>query len=385
MGIAAKFTSEVHHAFGLGQVAAEFGLEGDVGEVGLASGKRFLLVGFPEEAGVVEARPQDAFVAAAHEALGVARDVHHGDEGGRQFAIGILHREVFLVVPHDGNQHLFGEFQEPRIEAALDGHGALGEIDQGFQQFVVGLDADGRQPRADAVAALLGGEDDAVIAEALFVIRRGDGDLARAQAAMAAGEGAGAYAGQFEGNGIFAEEGDDPADGTDEARTALAGPVHGFGEVDTEDHAGESFGEDVDDVAARHLLEVGVVLALGSGLHLHLVGLDALLAGESGDRLRGGRFGGTEDAVHAVGLAGRQAFGAQHEAPRGGIEAHGFVRDLELLKGEAQVFQRAGDHPIGDFLGADFEQEGEGGHWAASARVVERRAVDRRASLAGTD
>jgi hypothetical protein len=54
-----------------------------------------------------------------------------------------------------------------------------------------------------------------VIGEALLVIRGGDGDLARAQAAMSAGEGAGAHAGQLEGNDVVAEEGDDPADGTD--------------------------------------------------------------------------------------------------------------------------------------------------------------------------
>ena len=78
-----------------------------------------------------------------------------------------------------------------------------------------------------------------MIAEALLVIRGGDGDLARAEAAMAAGQGAGAHAGQFEGNDVVAEEGDDPADGTDEARTALAGPVHGLGKVQAEDDAGE--------------------------------------------------------------------------------------------------------------------------------------------------
>ncbi len=90
---------------------------------------------------------------------------------------------------------------------------------------------------------------------------------------MAAGQGAGADAGQFEGNDVFAQQGDDPADGTDEARTALAGPVHGLGEVEAEDDAWEGFGQNVDDVAARHLLQVDVVFALGGGLHLHVFGL----------------------------------------------------------------------------------------------------------------
>ena len=210
--------------------------------------------------------------------------------------------------------------------------------------------------------------------------------LARAQAAMAAGERAGAYAGQLEGDDGLGEEGDDPADGADEAGAALARPVHGLGKVQAEDEAGEGLGQDIDDVAARHLLEVGVVLALGSGLHLHLVGLDALLAGEAGDGLRRRGFRRTEDAFHGIWLAGREAFGAEDEAPRGGIEADGFVGDVQFLKGHAQVFERRGNHPIGDFLGADFQQEGEvrlaagflalglgqlvqgmgGGHWATS-------------------
>ena len=173
VGIAAEFGGELHHAFGLGEVAAEFGLEGDVGEIRLAIGECFLLVGIPEEARVVEAGAQDALVAAAHEAFGVASDVHDGDERGGQFAIGVLHREVLLVVPHHGDQHFFGQFEELGVEAAVDGVGALGEVDQGFEQRVVGLDADAPAiPRADPVAALFGGEDDAVIAQALFVILR---------------------------------------------------------------------------------------------------------------------------------------------------------------------------------------------------------------------
>ena len=56
---------------------------------------------------------------------------------------------------------------------------------------------------------------------------------------MSAGEGAGAHAGQFERDDVVAEQGDDPADGTDETRTAFAGPVHGLGKVEAEDHAGE--------------------------------------------------------------------------------------------------------------------------------------------------
>src|ERR1019366_8321192 len=163
----------------------------------------------------------------------------------------------------------------------------LGQINQGLKQFVVGLDAYARHPAADAIAALFGREHHAVIAQAVLVIGSGDGDLGRAQAAMAAGHGATAHPSYLEGDDAIGQQGDNPTDGPDEARTALAGPVHGLGEVEPEDHAGEGLGQEIDSVAARHLLQVGVVLALGRGLHLQVRDRDALLAGESGDRLRG--------------------------------------------------------------------------------------------------
>ena len=90
-----------------------------------------------------------------------------------------------------------------------------------------------------------------MIAQALLVIRGGDGDLARAQAAMAAGQRAGAHAGQFERDDLVAQQRDDPADGPDEARAALAGPVHGLRKVDLQDHARQGFGENVHGGAAR--------------------------------------------------------------------------------------------------------------------------------------
>jgi hypothetical protein len=41
------------------------------------------------------------------------------------------------------------------------------------------------------------------------------------------------------------------------------------------------------------------------------------------------------------------------------------MRDAEFLKQEAQILQRPWNHPIGNFLSADFEQERET-HWATS-------------------
>src|SRR5262249_45522501 len=53
VGIATEFGGEFFHAFGLFKIAAEFGLECDVGEVGEAVAERLFLIGIPEEAGVV--------------------------------------------------------------------------------------------------------------------------------------------------------------------------------------------------------------------------------------------------------------------------------------------------------------------------------------------
>ena len=44
-------------------------------------------------------------------------------------------------------------------------------------------------------------------------------------------------------------------------------------------------------------------------------------AGEAGDGLRGGSFGGAEDALHGIRLAGGETFGTQDETARGGIQA----------------------------------------------------------------
>ena len=92
-----------------------------------------------------------------------------------------------------------------------------------------------------------------MIAQALLVIGGGDGDLARAQAAMAAGQRAGMHAGDFERHDFLAQQRHDPADRPDEARTALDGPVHRLGEVDLQDDAGKRFGQNVFDRRAPPL------------------------------------------------------------------------------------------------------------------------------------
>ena len=119
--------------------------------------------------------------------------------------------------------------------------------------------------------------------------------------------------------------------------------------------------------AALDLLDEDVVFALGRGFDGEIFRLDALLAREAGHGLRGRGFGRTQHALLAVGLARGQTL--RRAAPGGAGVASSvtdLVRDVELFEQQAQVFERAGDHPIGNLLGADFEQEGKA-HCATSA------------------
>ena len=238
--VAAQFLHQRLHALGLFEIRAQLGLEGDVGEVRDAARERLFLIGLPEEAGVVEAGAQYAFVAAPHEAFGVGGDIHHRHEARRQLAVAVFHREVFLVVAHHRDQHFFRQRQELRVEAAGDGGGIFGDVDQRFEQRCVGLHRDAGQFAADFFAPLFGRKDHVMVAQPLLVIGGGNGNLARAQTPVAAGQRAGMDARQFERHDFLAQQRHDPADRPDEARSALDGPVHRLGEIDLQDDGREA-------------------------------------------------------------------------------------------------------------------------------------------------
>src|SRR5204863_8782511 len=145
-------------------------------------------------------------------------------------------------------------------------------------QAAIGFDEDAKQLVGDLFAALLGGEDDVVVAQPLLVIAGGDGDLASAQTAMSGGQSAGAHTGQLERDDLFTKQSDDPANRANKPRAALAGPIHGLREIQLEDDAGQAVREDVTREAAGDFLCENVILALGAGFGGQVLGLDALLA-----------------------------------------------------------------------------------------------------------
>src|SRR5205807_92943 len=65
-------------------------------------------------------------------------------------------------------------------------------------------------------------------------------------------------------------------------------------------------------------------------------------------------------------------FGPENESPRRAIygdrrRRHPSFR-YSLLKQRTQILQRARNHPIGDFFGADFEEERKTARWAGRRR-----------------
>ncbi len=125
------------HAQRLVEVAAQIFLEGHRLQHLHAIAQRNLLVGFPEEAGVVEAGAQHALVAVADEPVGIAVGVQHGEEVRQQLAARIFQREIFLVIAHYGHQHFIGKREKFGIEVAQDDRRKFREVDDRVEQRLV--------------------------------------------------------------------------------------------------------------------------------------------------------------------------------------------------------------------------------------------------------
>ncbi len=139
---ASRRTSETRlreflYPHGLVEVAAQILLEGHCLQHFDAIAQRDLLIGVPEEAGIVEAGAQDAFVAVANEAVGIAVGVEHGEKVRQQLPVGVLDREILLVIAHHGDEHFGGQREEFGIEAAENHRRTLREIDDRVEQRLV--------------------------------------------------------------------------------------------------------------------------------------------------------------------------------------------------------------------------------------------------------
>ena len=75
--IPAQFAHEFLDTLGLFEIRTQLGLERDVSQILHTIREFLLLIGFPEEASVVEARLQHAFIAAPDQSFRIGTGVHH--------------------------------------------------------------------------------------------------------------------------------------------------------------------------------------------------------------------------------------------------------------------------------------------------------------------
>ena len=130
-------TAQPLHAQRLLVIAAQVFLEGHVLEPDRALAQGMLLIGLPEEARIVEAGTQHAFMSVANDALRIAIGVQHGEKMRQQLAARIFDGKIFLMIAHDRDQNFLGQFQKFGIEAAQNHRRPLGEVDDCIEQSLV--------------------------------------------------------------------------------------------------------------------------------------------------------------------------------------------------------------------------------------------------------
>ena len=112
-------------------VAAKIFLERYVAQQLDALAESLLLIRPPKKAGIVEAGAQHTFVAVADQSIRVGSRVKHRHEVRQQFSIRIFDGEIFLVVAHHRDQHLFRQIEKLGIEAAENNGWKFRQVDDG--------------------------------------------------------------------------------------------------------------------------------------------------------------------------------------------------------------------------------------------------------------
>ncbi len=264
------FAAQPLHAQRFVEVAAQVFLEGDRLQHLDAVAQRNLLIGVPEEAGVVEAGAQHALVAVANQAIGIAAGVEHGEKMRQQLAVGIFQREIFLVIAHHRHQDFIGQRKVFRIEIAENDGRELRQVDDGVEQRLVftpagaGNGAGGNvEIFTDALLALGCAGDDRSLGQRGDVVRRhADGQRTVRQNAMAFAGAAGANAGKLQRHHFAVQQRDQPAHRAHEALGRLAAPVHVLRPVNAGNLFRQCLRQNVGSGAAFFLHGRGQILAL---------------------------------------------------------------------------------------------------------------------------
>ncbi|CDN41610.1 hypothetical protein BN871_AI_01210 [Paenibacillus sp. P22] len=352
---------------------AELFVIDDIFQLAESFGDRQLLVFVIEELRVGQAGSEHLLVAFGdvHERDGIP--VAHRHEVGQQLAAAVQHREVALMLPHRGDQHLLRNFQEGGVERP-EQHGRRFDEEQHFLQQIV---LDGDRPAFfcskrfdlfhDQLLALRDIGDDMLGAESFDITGGLFHCRLASKEAMSARHVAAADAGNFQRNDFASQQRNQPLDRTNEFEI-VAAPAHVFGEGHRGQNAGEAF--------RQHRCRVGADAAFAGIDVFHSrklleeqsLGLHALAAGEADRRLApvplgilGDFTGWPFHVLMHVGLLFLHAFHKHGETPRSRVSVDVSMADsgivqpfgrpvLQLVHGCAH---EAGRH----FLKTDLEQQ----------------------------
>ena len=367
---------QAFNALVLVEHGAEFCLEGEPAQFGAEGFQRLGDVVFPEESGVGVAGTDDGFVARPHGG-NVHTPVGDGDEVGQEVALGVFHREIALVLAHDGHQHFTRQAEILFFKRTAQGHRRFVEVGDFIKQVAFGFfghapahfGGEGLGGFPDGFAALVHVQHDAVRGERAFVhVGAGDVEGLRLGAAHVARGAPAHHTGVLERNHLFAQQRHNPAQGAGVGDVSPV-PAHALGEGDAGNERGQGFGEHVAG-GATFFTHMGdnvfapVYLAPFEGAHVH-----ALRAGKAQGGFGGvplgvecDACGGTFHHFFFIALARRHAFDNHGETARRSFDAHALVV-------QAQVAEQCGNtlaqlrhrqrHVIGgQFFGADFQHEG---------------------------
>jgi hypothetical protein len=189
--------------------------------------------------------------------------VRDGDEAGGEVAVGVEEREVALVGPHGGGEHLGREAHRVLVDRAHERDGPLDEAFQLVEQALVGLHGQalalgeaGGALRDQAAAVGAVEEDLRGLQLRLVVGEVADADRAGRHEAVAEGDVAALDRAEAERDDGAVEQADDRVEGADPAGVARA-PAHRLGPGKAGEHVRQDGGQHLGRGAAA-LLDKGV-------------------------------------------------------------------------------------------------------------------------------
>ncbi len=325
------------------------------------------------ELGVGEPGPEDPLVSRGDDRRIGDDHVRNEGESGEQSPLFILEDEVFLVVPHRGDEDLPRQQEVLLLEPPHHDHGVLHEVRHGLDQRLVlhPFHADPlfrlQDPGTDPPLPVLEVDQYPGIRETPGVFGgRGKLDGPGGEEAMPEGHAPRRHVAETERQDLVAVQRDDPVDRAGEPHVEI-GPPHRLLERDGGKEIGDDLRKDLPDRTRRLLAnEAEVVAAIrredGEGRSV-----DPLGAGEAESRLRRLARGVQPHALRRSQHRLLRRRLALREVPDHVRQPARGAEDVHLPEGETRLFQhplellapepeRGADESRRDFLAADLEQ-----------------------------